>query len=365
MGTVTKHIVLDALSEIVDPHTGLDLVTGKSVKDCELDGDDVSIDLVLGYPAKGWHSTLKELVVKALSKLENVESVEVRIETQVVAHEVQKGITPLKNVRNVIAVASGKGGVGKSTVSANLALALSAEGANVGLLDTDIYGPSQPRMLGVSGQVVPTADGEGIEPKNSFGIQTMSIGSVVDVDDTAIIWRGPMVNQALNSLLMDTRWDSLDYLILDLPPGTGDVQITLGQRLPVTCAVIVTTPQDIALLDARKALRAFEKFEVLVLGIIENMSSHICSSCGHEEHIFGKGGGRRMAEEYAIDYLGSIPLDITIRENSDNGTPTVVADPDSEPALIYSDIARKISGQLVKRNRDYSEVFPSIVIQND
>jgi len=365
MSTVVKDTIEDALSGIVDPHTGLDLVTGKSVNDCVVDNQNVSIDLVLGYPAKGWHSNLKQEVVDVVSKLENVQSVDVRIKTQVVSHEVQKGVTPLKNVRNVIAVASGKGGVGKSTVSANLALALSGEGANVGVLDTDIYGPSLPRMFGVSGRAVETEDKKAIEPKTSFGIQTMSIGFAVPEDDTAIIWRGPMVNHALNTLLMDTRWDNLDYLIIDLPPGTGDVQITLGQRLPVTCAVIVTTPQDIALLDARKALNAFEKFEVPVLGIIENMSTHICSNCGHEEHIFGKGGGQRMAEEYSVGYLGSIPLDGKIRENSDNGTPTVVADPDGDIALIYRDIARKISGLLVKRKRDYSEVFPSIVIQND
>ena len=363
MSTVTKDTIEEALSGIVDPHTGLDLVTGKSVNDCVVDNQNVSIDLVLGYPAKGWHPNLKQEVVDVVSKLENVQSVDVRIKTQVVSHEVQKGVTPLKNVRNVIAVASGKGGVGKSTVSANLALALSAEGAKAGVLDADIYGPSQPRMLGVGGRPE-SKDGKSLEPMNSYHVQVMSIGFLIE-EDTPMIWRGPMVTQALEQLLQDTQWRDLDYLIIDLPPGTGDIQLTLAQKVPVSGAVIVTTPQDIALLDARKALKMFEKVEIPVLGIIENMSTHICSSCGHEEHIFGEGGGKRMSVEYSVEHLGDIPLDGRIRSDADGGRPTVVADPDGSLAQAYRTIARNASGILSVRKRDYSEVFPSIVIQND
>jgi len=363
MSTVTKDTIEEALSGIVDPHTGLDLVTGKSVNDCVVDNQNVSIDLVLGYPAKGWHPNLKQEVVDVVSKLENVQSVDVRIKTQVVSHEVQKGVTPLKNVRNVIAVASGKGGVGKSTVSANLALALSAEGANAGVLDADIYGPSQPRMLGVGGRPE-SKDGKSLEPMNSYHVQVMSIGFLIE-EDTPMIWRGPMVTQALEQLLQDTQWRDLDYLIIDLPPGTGDIQLTLAQKVPVSGAVIVTTPQDIALLDARKALKMFEKVEIPVLGIIENMSTHICSNCGHEEHIFGEGGGKRMSVEYSVEHLGDIPLDGRIRSDADGGRPTVVADPDGSLAQAYRTIARNASGILSVRKRDYSEVFPSIVIQND
>ncbi len=363
MSTVTKDTIEEALSGIVDPHTGLDLVTGKSVNDCVVDNQNVSIDLVLGYPAKGWHPNLKQEVVDVVSKLENVQSVDVRIKTQVVSHEVQKGVTPLKNVRNVIAVASGKGGVGKSTVSANLALALSAEGAKTGVLDADIYGPSQPRMLGVGGRPE-SKDGKSLEPMNSYQVQVMSIGFLIE-EDTPMIWRGPMVTQALEQLLQDTQWRDLDYLIIDLPPGTGDIQLTLAQKVPVSGAVIVTTPQDIALLDARKALKMFEKVEIPVLGIIENMSTHICSNCGHEEHIFGEGGGKRMSVEYSVEHLGDIPLDGRIRSDADAGRPTVVADPDGSLAQAYRTIARNASGILSVRKRDYSEVFPSIVIQND
>ena len=363
MSTVTKDTIEEALSGIVDPHTGLDLVTGKSVNDCVVDNQNVSIDLVLGYPAKGWHPNLKQEVVDVVSKLENVQSVDVRIKTQVVSHEVQKGVTPLKNVRNVIAVASGKGGVGKSTVSANLALALSAEGAKTGVLDADIYGPSQPRMLGVGGRPE-SKDGKSLEPMNSYHVQVMSIGFLIE-EDTPMIWRGPMVTQALEQLLQDTQWRDLDYLIIDLPPGTGDIQLTLAQKVPVSGAVIVTTPQDIALLDARKALKMFEKVEIPVLGIIENMSTHICSNCGHEEHIFGEGGGKRMSVEYSVEHLGDIPLDGRIRSDADGGRPTVVADPDGSLAQAYRTIARNASGILSVRKRDYSEVFPSIVIQND
>ena len=362
MSTVAKSDIEDALSEVTAPHTGLDLVTGKSLKDCVVDNQNILIDLVLGYPAKGWHPKLKQQVIDTISQLGNIQSVEVRIDTQVVSHEVQKGVTPLKNVRNVIAVASGKGGVGKSTVSANLALALSAEGAAVGVLDADIYGPSQPRMLGIGGRPE-SKDGKSLEPMNNYDVQVMSIGFLIE-EDTPMIWRGPMVTQALEQLLQDTKWRDLDYLIIDLPPGTGDIQLTLAQKVPVSGAVIVTTPQDIALLDARKAIKMFEKVEIPVLGIVENMSTHVCTNCGYEEHIFGEGGGRRMADEYGIGHLGDIPLDVRIREDVDSGRPTVVADAAGSLADAYRTIARNASGVLSARKRDYSEVFPSIVIQN-
>ncbi len=362
MSTVVKDSIEDALSDVVDPHTGLDLVTGKSLKDCVVDNQNILIDLVLGYPAKGWHPDLKQQVVDVISKMGNFQSVEVRIDTHVVSHEVQKGVTPLKNVRNVIAIASGKGGVGKSTVSSNLALALSAEGAEVGVLDADIYGPSQPRMLGIGGRPE-SKDGKSLEPMSNYRVQVMSIGFLIE-EDTPMIWRGPMVTQALEQLLQDTKWRDLDYLIVDLPPGTGDIQLTLAQKVPVSGAVIVTTPQDIALLDARKAIKMFEKVEIPVLGIVENMSTHVCTNCGHEEHIFGEGGGRRMANEYGVEHLGDIPLDVRIREDADSGRPTVVADSDGSLAAAYRGIARNASGVLSARKRDYSEVFPSIVIQN-
>ena len=363
MSTVAKDAVEVALSEIVDPHTGLDLVTGKSVNDCVVDNQNVSIDLVLGYPAKGWHPNLKQQVVDVVSKLGDIQSVEVRIDTQVVAHEVKKGVTPLKEVRNVIAVASGKGGVGKSTVSANLALALSAEGGKVGVLDADIYGPSQPRMLGISGR--PEIKGEeSLDPMRGYQLQAMSIGFLIE-EDTPMIWRGPMVTQMLDQMLQQTQWSDLDYLIVDLPPGTGDIQLTLAQKVPVSGAVIVTTPQDIALLDARKAIKMFEKVEIPVLGIVENMSTHICTNCGHEEHIFGEGGGRRIADEYGVGHLGDVPLDVRIREDADSGRPTMVSDPDGELAKGYRTIARKVGGVLSMRARSYSDIFPAIVIQND
>ena len=280
-----------------------------------------------------------------------------------VAHEVQKGVTPINGVRNIIAIASGKGGVGKSTVAVNLALALSSEGATVGILDADIYGPSQPRMLGVN-QRPESVDGKSLEPLVSYQVQVMSIGFLIE-EDSPMIWRGPMVTQALEQLLNDTRWKDLDYLVVDLPPGTGDIQLTLAQKVPVSGAVIVTTPQNIALLDARKGLKMFEKVEIPVLGIIENMSTHICSECGHEEHIFGAGGGKRMADDYDVEHLGNIPLDSRIRADVDGGRPTVVADPDGAIADIYRRIARRVGGKLAVRKRSYSDVFPSIVIENN
>ena len=352
-----------ALKNILDPHTNNNIVSGKAVKDISVEGDSVRINVKLGYPAEGWQQALRQEIIASVESVENNANVSIDFDTDIASHSAQKGIQTIKGVKNIIAVASGKGGVGKSTVSVNLALALAAEGARVGVLDADIYGPSQPRMLGVSGKP-DTPDGKSLEPMSSYQIQTMSIGFLID-EETPMIWRGPMVTQALEQLLKDTRWNDLDYLIIDLPPGTGDIQLTLAQKVPVSGAVIVTTPQDIALLDARKAFKMFEKVEIPVLGVIENMSTHVCSNCGHEEHIFGEGGGKRMAGDYNIDYLGDIPLDIRIREDADGGRPTVVADPDGALTQNYRSIARMVAGRLSSRKKDYSDAFPSIVIQQN
>ncbi|MDX1252856.1 MAG: iron-sulfur cluster carrier protein ApbC [Gammaproteobacteria bacterium] len=362
MTEMSKLQVETALKAHIDPYLKQDLLSANAVKKIEIDNGKVAVEVVLGYPAKGYQDELAGMLKRQIEAVEGVRRAEVRVSSAVVSHAVQRGIKPLQGVKNIIAVASGKGGVGKSTTAVNLALALAAEGASVGILDADIYGPSQPRMLGA--QTRPESrDGKSMEPVMSHGIQSMSIGYLID-EETPMIWRGPMVTQALEQLLKDTNWRDLDYLVIDLPPGTGDTQLTLTQKIPVSGAVIVTTPQDIALLDARKGLKMFEKVDVPVLGVIENMSTHICSKCGHEEHIFGSGGGSRMAEEYGVDFLGSLPLDIRIREDADGGHPTVMADPGGRIAGIYRDIARRVAAKLSQRARDYSAKFPNIVIQN-
>ncbi|MEJ2760640.1 MAG: iron-sulfur cluster carrier protein ApbC [Gammaproteobacteria bacterium] len=350
------------LAEVVDANLQKDLVSAEAVRDVRVEDGAAHIVIDLGYPAAGYRATLEQAVRERLQGLAGVTDVRVDIGSTIVSHAVQKSVKPLANVKNTIAIASGKGGVGKSTTAVNLALALQAEGASVGILDADIYGPSQPRMLGCRMQP-DTTDGKSIEPNVSYHIQSMSIGYLVD-EETPMIWRGPMVTSALEQLLNDTNWRDLDYLVIDLPPGTGDIQLTLCQKIPVSGAIIVTTPQDIALLDARKALKMFEKVEVPVLGIVENMSTHICSQCGHEEHIFGSGGGEQMARQYGVDLLGSLPLDITIREGVDNGKPTVALDPDSAVSASYREIARRAAAKLSLRTRDYSGKFPKIVVEN-
>ena len=354
--------IQNALKTLIDPNTGKDFITSKSAKNIQITGNHVSVDIVLGYPAKSVMESVRALVETQLKALEGVENVNVNIGSRIVAHKAQQGVTLLPNVKNIIAVASGKGGVGKSTTSVNLALALAAEGATVGLLDADIYGPSQPQMLGISGRPE-SSDGKSMNPMLAHGIQAMSIGFLVDVD-TPMVWRGPMVTGALEQLLRETRWDNLDYLVIDLPPGTGDIQLTLAQKIPVTGAIIVTTPQDIALLDARKGLKMFEKVGIPILGIVENMSTHICSNCGHEEHIFGAGGGQKMCDDYKVDLLGSLPLDISIRELTDSGKPTVISEPDGKIAAIYKEIARKAAIKIANASLDHSSKFPNIVIQN-
>jgi ATP-binding protein involved in chromosome partitioning len=359
---LNEQSILSTLQTLVDPNTGRDFVSSKSAKNIKIDGNNVSLDIVLGYPAKSQFENLKTLVTNQLKTISDIGNITVNIGSRIVAHSAQRGVNHLPNVKNIIAVASGKGGVGKSTTSVNLALALAAEGANVGLLDADIYGPSQPQMLGISGRPEST-DGKSMEPMMAYGLQAMSIGFLVDTD-TPMVWRGPMVTGALEQLLRDTKWRDLDYLIIDLPPGTGDIQLTLAQKIPVTGAVIVTTPQDIALLDARKGLKMFEKVGIPILGIVENMSTHICSNCGHEEHIFGAGGGALMSKDYNVDLLGSLPLDITIRTQTDGGKPSVVAEPDSKIANIYKEIARKTASKIANAGLDHSSKFPNIVIQN-
>ena len=363
MSDITQERIEEAIKGYTEPHTDKDLVSTKAIKNINIEGDKVRIEVVLGFPAKGFQKELAEAVKQKVESVPGVSSAEVDVSWNVVAHSVQKSLKPIDNVKNIIAIASGKGGVGKSTTAVNLALALSAEGAEVGVLDADIYGPSQPRMLGVGGQPE-SKDGKSLEPMNSYHLQAMSIGFLID-EETPMIWRGPMVTQALEQLLNDTNWADLDYLVIDLPPGTGDTQLTLAQKVPVSGAIIVTTPQDIALLDARKGLKMFEKVEVPVLGVVENMSIHICSQCGHEEHIFGEGGGSRMAEQYDVEFLGALPLDIRIREETDGGKPTVVAEPDSRIAHIYREIARKTAAKLSLQAKDYAAKFPNIVIQNN
>ncbi len=360
--SIEKTDVQNLLKTVIDPNNGVDLVTAKAVKAITVENNDVSVALELGYPAKSYLPELKKVVEQLLQTLDGVSSVSVSVNAKVIAHAVQQSLKPLPNVKNIIAVASGKGGVGKSTTAVNLALALAVEGASVGILDADIYGPSIPTMLGLSG-FPESQDNKIMLPKVSFGIQTNSIGYLVDPDQ-AMIWRGPMVTGALQQLLKDTRWTDLDYLIIDLPPGTGDIQLTLAQQIPVSGAVIVTTPQDIALIDAQRGLSMFEKVNIPVLGIIENMSVHICTNCGHAEAIFGAGGGEAMAEKNNVELLGALPLDINIRQFADAGRPTVVADPDGQAAGMYRAIARKMSAKLALRAKDFTGKFPNIVIQN-
>jgi len=358
--TVTVQAITDALKAVVDPNTGKDFVSTKAVKNVTVSGGDVAFDVELGYPAKSQIATLRKLLIDAARAVPGVGNVSVNITSHIVAHAVQRGVQLLPGVKNIVAVASGKGGVGKSTTAVNLALALAAEGARVGLLDADIYGPSLPMMMGIEGRPE-SADGKTMEPLENYGVQVMSIGFLV-AQDEAMIWRGPMATQALEQLLRQTNWQDLDYLVVDLPPGTGDIQLTLSQRVPMTGAVIVTTPQDIALLDAKKGIKMFEKVGVPILGIVENMAVHVCSNCGHVEHIFGAEGGKKMAAEYNMDYLGALPLNMQIRVQADGGQPTVVADPDGEIAGIYKAVARQVAVSIAARNKDFSSKFPTITI---
>ena len=338
---VTEQAVMAAIAGVIDPNTGRDFVSSKSIKNFTLTDGDVAFEVELGYPAKSQIPGFRKALIAAAKGVAGVDNVSVNVVSRIVAHSVQRGVQLLPKVKNIVAVASGKGGVGKSTTAVNLALALAAEGASVGLLDADIYGPSVPMMMGIDGRPE-SEDGQTMQPLENYGVQVMSIGFLV-AQDEAMIWRGPMATQALEQLLRQTNWRELDYLIVDMPPGTGDIQLTLSQRVPMTGAVVVTTPQDIALLDAKKGIKMFEKVGVPILGIVENMAVHVCSNCGHVEHIFGADGGRRMAEDYKMDYLGALPLNMQIRLQADSGKPTVVSDPDGEVAAIYKAVARKVA----------------------
>jgi len=346
------------------PITGLDCALGDIAKVTSLVVTDsrAELSMELGLALNVVADDLKDAIRELLLNQCGLDEVAISLTRKITAHGVQRNLKPLSNVRNIIAIASGKGGVGKSTTAVNLALALGREGATVGILDADIYGPSIPLMLGVPNERPSSEDGQSMIPPRAHGLQVMSIGFLIDPDQP-MVWRGPMVTQALNQMLQQTQWDDLDYLIVDMPPGTGDIQLTLSQQVPVSGAVIVTTPQDIALLDARKGLQMFRKVNVPVLGIVENMSTHICTQCGHEEPLFGSGGGARMAAEYDVELLGQLPLDLRIREQTDGGQPSVVAEPDEGPARAYLDTARKMAARLAMQGKDYSAKFPKIVVE--
>ncbi len=354
--------IREKLNTYVDPYLGQTLAQAKAVVSVISQNGVLHVDLVLGFPCADYVAELKVALQEHLQPLLGQTQLELKLRSQITAHAVQRTLKPLANVKNIVAVASGKGGVGKSTTAANLALAWTAQGAKVGLLDADIYGPSQPLMMGLAGAKPVSADGKHLTPLLAHGVEVMSIGFMID-QEQPMAWRGPMVTQALTQLLGDTNWGELDYLVVDMPPGTGDIQLTLAQRVPVSGAVIVTTPQDIALLDARKGLKMFEKVEVRVLGVVENMSMHVCSHCGHVEHVFGSGGGARMATQYGVQLLGELPLDIRIREDADGGSPTVVSEPGSARAQAYLRMARRTAARLATLNKDYSRAFPKITVE--
>lgn len=343
------------------PDTDISLSEAQAVKSINIGDNQIDIKITLGFPAKEYSAKLKQSLLDYLSRQVSM-PINIEIDWQVVAHSVQTGLKPINGVKNIIAVGSGKGGVGKSTTAVNLALALYRQGAQVGLLDADIYGPNQPQMLGIS-QRPKTHDNKTMEPIIAHGLQTMSIGYLVDTN-AAMVWRGPMVSGALTQLLNDTHWQDLDYLIIDLPPGTGDVQLTMAQKIPVSGAVIITTPQEIALLDVRKAINMFNKVNVPILGVIENMSTHVCSNCHTEEPIFGHGGGELIAEQFGVHLLGSLPLALPIREQADKGTPIVIADEEHIASQKYMDIALQLSAELALTPKTFSSKFPKIEIQN-
>ena len=361
--SLSEPALLEALRAVVDPQTGRDLVSTRQLRNLRIEGADVRFEVELGYPAKSQVAVLREALVAAARTVPGVGAVHAEIGWKIVAHAVQRGVQLLPRVKNVIAVASGKGGVGKSTTTVNLALALAAEGARVGILDADIYGPSQPMMMGIAGRPQ-SEDGKTMNPLVNHGVEVMSIGFLVE-EGQAMIWRGPMATQALDQLLRQTNWGELDYLLVDMPPGTGDIALTLSQRVPLTGAVIVTTPQDIALIDAKKGINMFEKVGVPILGIVENMAVYCCPNCGHTEHIFGAGGAQRMAEQFKVEVLGSLPLNLSIREQADSGRPTVVAEPEGALASLYKAVARTVAVKVAHKARDFSAKFPTITVSKD
>jgi ATP-binding protein involved in chromosome partitioning len=361
---LTEPQVLAALGAVLDPLTGKDFVSTRQIQGLTIEAGRVRFDLALGYPAQSQWPALSQALSEAVRALPGVTSVEVNCRTQVVAHAVQRGVGLLPGVKNIVAVASGKGGVGKSTTAVNLALALASEGASVGVLDADIYGPSQPTMLGLAGERPESEDGKTMLPLQAHGVKVMSIGFLVPADN-AMIWRGPMATNALEQMLRQTAWGELDYLIVDMPPGTGDIALTLSQRVPLTGAVIVTTPQDIALIDAKRGVAMFEKVGVPILGVVENMAVHVCEKCGHAEHVFGEGGGQRMAQDAGHPYLGALPLNLSIRLNADAGHPSVVAEPQSEVSALYKRLARQVAAGMALKAKDFSSKFPTITISKE
>ncbi len=365
MTSLSSSQIEQALTDYIDPHLGKNLLEINAISNIAIKGEQVVIDVELGYPCASVKESMQVAIASVVERLQEVMSVQVNISHNIIANKTQHNLKSMENVKNIIAVASGKGGVGKSTTSVNLALALVQEGARVGLLDADIYGPSQQIMLGVEEGKRPQQHGQQfLLPIDAHGLQTMSMGYLV-TEKTPMVWRGPMVSGALQQMLNQTRWDALDYLIIDLPPGTGDIQLTLSQQVPVAGSIIVTTPQDIALLDAQKGIEMFRKVEIPVLGVVENMAIHICSECGHKEHLFGSGGGERIARDYNVPLLGSLPLSLQIREQVDAGCPTVIAEPEGEISAMYRNIARNMTAQLSLRGKNYANVFPDIVIKND
>lgn len=366
MSAVDQSAIYNALQQVMEPTLERDLISLNAIHEVAIDDNHVTVSVDLGYPAAGVARELAEAIHQQLGPLPGVAKLSVDVDWLIAASPTAHSLQAIPGVKNIIAVASGKGGVGKSTTAVNLALALTAEGARVGILDADIYGPSQHHMLGV-GERRPQIVGEGkaqmMVPIEAHGIQSISMGYLV-TEQTPMVWRGPMVSGALQQLLLQTRWDDIDYLIIDMPPGTGDIQITLAQKVPVTGAVIVTTPQDIALLDAKKGIEMFRKVNVPVLGVVENMALHTCSNCGHEEHIFGAGGGERIALEYQTELLGSLPLDLSIRSATDAGEPTVIAHPESSVTANYRAIARKLAANLWQHNL-VSDALPDISITDD
>lgn len=350
------------LTQFYDSYLEKDWAAVKAIKKIAVFADHIEIEIQLGYPFKSIQEDIISTVQKLLIPIAANKTLHIKLSSQIDAHVGNQGISALPQVKNIIAVASGKGGVGKSTIAINLALALAKEGAEVGILDADIYGPSQPAMLGTGGER-PILEDKSLLPIQRHGIQSMSIGYLID-QNMPMVWRGPMIGKAMQQLLHDTKWAALDYLIVDLPPGTGDIQLTLAQKIPVSGALIVTTPQDLALLDVRRACEMFKKLNVPLLGIVENMSVYHCPQCGYENRVFGTGGGKKLAEQYGLPMLASIPLNNSIREMTDSGSPPVVEAPQSDYAKLFHDLALKVAAKLSLKAKDYSAKFPKIVVQH-
>lgn len=365
MSAVSRDAVEAAIRQYKDPYLESDLFDMKAVRSLDIEGNRIRVQIELPYPAEGLAGGMREVLGQSIETATGSGDIHIEISQRIHAHQPQGGLQSMAGVKNIIAVASGKGGVGKSTTAVNLALALAREGARTGILDADIYGPSVGMMLGFAEGTRPsTRDDKYFLPLEAHGVQAMSMAFLVN-DSTPMVWRGPMVSGAVQQLLSQTLWDDLDFLIVDMPPGTGDIQLTLAQKVPVTGAVVVTTPQDIALLDCKKGIEMFRKVEIPVLGVVENMSVHICGNCGHQEPLFGEGGGARVAEQYHTNLLGQLPLHRTIREQTDSGRPSVVAEPDSEVARIYCDVARRLGAALSRRARNMSSPIPSMSVSDD